>query len=165
VEAGVKSRLFLAAIAPSLLASASPPPSGVKEAVQQIYQSYHREDGPPDWDLPVFSPSTTREILAWRAHLGDEPIDDLSEFGWLCECQDWDSRRFRAIFLRSKPLDAQRVEAMVEVRAMPGSRKTQRLVLRRFGSIWKVENLFSKSMPEGLLDALKRAVSALPGST
>ncbi|MCP5396585.1 MAG: DUF3828 domain-containing protein [Sphingomonadaceae bacterium] len=130
----------------------------IETAVQGFYASYQRPGlGSPDWEEPIYSLRTTRLIGQWRVALGDEPIDDLSSFGWLCECQDWDETKFAVTITRIEQRDADHAVADVTIDLGWDAKTTQQLELVWESDGWHLDNIRSDSFPNGLVAELEAA--------
>lgn len=150
-----------------LVAVAIVPTSGIaadsrpaEEAALSLYDSYRglSDFGGADWELPVFSADLTRIIAAWMAKNEAGDVTELSDFGWFCECQDWDQQGFKI-----KPLSVKQngdhATIRMRVRAGWGSSVEQRLTMVRENGRWLLDDMTTPSMPNGLRAALHEAMS------
>lgn len=144
-------------------ASPAPPAKDIDRVLAQVYGPYRAADNSaPDWESPVWSSAVRRLVAAWQKHIGDE-LTGLNDYGWFCECQDWDETKFRWTRTGLRTLAPGRVE--VTVRVQPGWDATavQRLVLVREGAGWKLDDLISESAPRGVRKALQDELAAPVG--
>jgi len=161
--------LKIAALAalPVLLAAGSPAPQGaaVDVTLKRAYGGYLNESGPDggDWDQPVFSAATKRLIRAWDKHNGEE-LTGLSDYGWFCECQDWQAKTFRWTRTAIRQIAPGRLEVTVKVNPGWGDLVTQRLIMVREGKRWVIDDLFSESAPKGVKAEMRQELTEKPGS-
>jgi len=153
----------------ALLIAAAPAPSAQDAAVdltlKRAYGGYLRESGPTggDWDQPVFSAATTRLIKAWDKHNGEE-LTGMSDYGWFCECQDWQARKFSWKRTGIRQLAPGKLEVTVKVNSGWGDFVTQRLVMVLEGKRWVIDDLFSESAPKGVKAGMREELAETPGS-
>jgi hypothetical protein len=153
----------------ALLIAAAPAPSAQGAAVdltlKRAYGGYFTENGSPggDWDQPIYSAATTKLIRAWKKHNGEE-LTGLSSYGWLCECQDWQAKKFSWKRTGIRQLAPVKLEVTVKVNPGWGDLVTQRLVMVLEGKRWVIDDLFSESAPEGVKAAMRQELTEKPGS-
>lgn len=156
---------MLALIAPLLLAAA-PLSAGeqalVDVAVERMFAPYRRESSAQAaWQSPAYSAETAALIARWEAVRPSDEVDDLSDGDWLCQCQDWDWRGFRAVSGRTRLLSPNLVEVPVRLDIGWGTVRTARLRLKREQGAWVLDDLFHASgMPRGLKQALRETIAA-----
>lgn len=130
------------------------------QAALALYDGYRGEGDAAgaDWELPVFSADLTRIIAAWMAKNDAGEVTELSDFGWFCECQDWDQQGFR-----TKPLSVKwhgdRATIRMRVHAGWGNSVEQNLIMVREDGRWLLDDMTTPSMPNGLRAALHEAMS------
>lgn len=154
------------ALSAALLAAGPPPPSTAVDAtLKRAYGGYLTEQGPSggDWDQPVFSAATTRLIRQWDKHNGEE-LTGLSSYGWFCECQDWQAKKFKYKRTALRVLAPGKVEATVQFTAGWDDFMTQRLIMVKEGGRWAIDDLFSDSVPKGVKAALREELTEVPGT-
>jgi hypothetical protein len=154
--------LPLAALAASTACTAKaegPPVAEIDATLDRIYGHYAREDDPvADWETSVFTAANRKLISDWQDHIGDE-LTGLNDYGWFCECQDWDAKAFRAERRSIRDLGKGRVEVRVRVSIGWDAVRNQRLVLVREDGQWMVEDLFTRSEPGGIRKSLHRELA------
>ncbi len=159
-------RIALALTPLALIAAtpAGPSPAQIDATLLKAYGGYKSDaiDGPADWQKPVYSAEITAMIKAWNKHTG-ENLTAMSDYGWFCDCQDWDAKKFRWTRLSLRPLGAGRAEVKVRVNAGWDSASLQRLILVRQGQRWLVDDLFSDSVPTGIKATLRKELQEKPG--
>src|SRR6185312_7870643 len=73
-------------------------PDSVDATLKAIYRRYQTDIGSnpqqADWDFPIFSRSLTALIKQWEKGFSPDEVAELQDFGWFCECQDWDPAKF-----------------------------------------------------------------------
>ena len=89
-----------------------------------------------------------------------DEVDDLSDGDWLCLCQDWNPRRFRATVTNKRVVRAGLVEAGLRIELGEGSPRTARLQLKGESSGWRIDDMFSSDYPRGLKQTLRETIAA-----
>jgi hypothetical protein len=133
--------------------------------VREIYAPYSEEE--PDWETlgetSLYSAATSALIDEWMAGADPEEVEDLADFDWLCECQDWDAAAFTlAIAPHPEPV-GDRVELTARYHIGFGEHRETRFVLVREGGAWLIDDQFSEAFPNGLKAALGEAIAAHGG--
>ena len=154
--------MILAALALSAapLAAATP-----QQAVAAIFAPYRRVQideaawGAP-WDRPIFTPRLRALIARWSAVTPPDEVDTLSDFDWLCQCQDWDARVFRASVVSQHRLGPDRIEVRVAIRIAPGASRQARLVLQRQDRRWLIDEMTTPDFKRGLRAAIGDTITA-----
>jgi hypothetical protein len=142
------------------LATASPAVGSPEAAIASIYAPYHEEGaGTASWEYPIYTTELTRLIERWLAVVPDDEPDELNDGDWLCQCQDWDAKSFRAVVTRRRALRGGGVQVSVRLDLGEGERRTARLVLRREAGVWRVDNLFASDFPRGLRQAIRETTA------
>ena len=157
--------LALAAL-PVVLGAGAPAPQGaaIDLTLKRAYGGYLNENGPEggDWDQPVFSTVTTRLIRAWDTHNGEE-LTGLNDYGWFCECQDWQAKTFSWKRTAIRTLGPGKIEVTVSVNPGWGDHVMQRLVMLQERGRWVIDDLFSDSAPKGVKAEMRRELTEKPG--
>jgi hypothetical protein len=89
-----------------------------------------------------------------------DEVDDLSDGDWLCLCQDWEPRQFRATVVSKRAVRPGLVETSVRINLGGGTTRTARLEMKREGPAWKIDDMFSSDYPRGLKQALRETIAA-----
>lgn len=147
-------------LAAMFMAAAVPAQAGTPEAaVAAIYAPYA---GPTNatasWDYPVYSKQTTELIAKWRSVTPQDEPDALSDGDWLCLCQEFDNKAFKADVVSKR---AVRGGMLVSVRLDLGynTRRSAQLLLKREGGVWKLDDLVaSPDFPNGLKQKLQEVI-------
>lgn len=146
-----------------LLAAAALAPTdaaALDAAVLAIYRPYqHPANTPTAWERPIFSAETTALIARWRAVAPEDEPDDLSDGDWLCLCQDWDLRRFRATVVSRQIMPDGRADIAASIDLGFGEPRQARLLLAREDGAWKLDDLFAVDFPRGLKQALRETIA------
>jgi hypothetical protein len=141
-------------VASILLAAATP-----EAAVAAIYAPY---SGPTtataSWDYPIFTKQTADLIAHWRRVTPQDEPDALSDGDWLCLCQDFDSKAFKAEVL-SKREARGGTHVSVRLDLGHGTRREAQLVLKREGGAWKLDDIHAApDFPNGLKQKLQETI-------
>lgn len=164
----IGTRLLLAALAVTLTTAAAPAPGvslpQVDATLTKAYGPYRTEEGgDSDWRRPVFTSATTRLIRAWEKHNGEE-LTGLNDFGWFCDCQDWDAKKWSWKRQSLRVLGPGRIEVKVLINAGWSDTTVQRLIMVREGSRWLIDDLFiPESVPTGIKAELQQELTEKPG--
>lgn len=145
--------MILASLA---LASASfLTPEATVAAVYAPYRNAQMQDAA--WERPIFAASLRALIAQWRAVTPRDEVDDLSDFDWLCQCQDWDVSTINPRVIRAVPLGAGRREVTV---TLTSRRAPLRFVLQQVRGQWLIDDLFASGFAGGLRAALVKTIAA-----
>ncbi|HEY8603436.1 DUF3828 domain-containing protein [Tsuneonella suprasediminis] len=158
IRASILAASLALAVLPTAAVGADNRPA--VQAALALYDGYRGNGNvtAADWELPVFSADLTRIIAAWMAKNEAGDVTELSDFGWFCECQDWDQQGFKV-----KPLSVKQngdhATIRMRVRAGWGSSVEQRLTMVRENGRWLLDDMTTPSMPNGLRAALHETLS------
>jgi len=133
----------------------------VDAAIANLYAPYGAQA--PDWDAvraqQNYSAATAALIGEWEKGLPPDEVTDLADFDWLCECQDWDSSKFKLTVLpHAAPKDG-KAEVTAKVDIGWDEAREQRFVMVKEADGWKVDDMVSQSFPQGLKVALREAIA------
>ncbi len=145
----------------SALALVAAAPAATPEAtITAIYAPYSEEGaGTASWEFPIYTAEVIQLIDRWLAVLPADEPDELNDGDWLCQCQDWDAKRFRAVVTGRRALRRGLVQVSVRLDLGHGERQTARFLLRREAGAWKVDNLFAADFPRGLKQAIRETTA------
>lgn len=143
------------------LALAAAPATTPEAAIAAIYAPFHNADmKDAAWERPIFTPPLKALIAQWRAVTPSDEVDDLSDFDWLCQCQDWDAGGLHERILASRAAGAGRRLVTVALGKAPGRRERLRFVLQHIGNRWMVDDIFASGFRGGLRATLGRTTAA-----
>jgi len=161
---------MLATIVPLLLlaASAGAPAAALREEIETqvtaIYGPYaDRETSVAAWDYPIYSAELTALIARWKAVMPQDETDALNDGDWLCQCQDWNNRRFLAsIVAIGMDVDGRsEVDVIIDLGiSRRDATRAARLILKREQAEWKVDEIIGDAFPDGLRQALHETIAA-----
>lgn len=166
VEAGMRSiaiaaGILLALTGCSASATQADERAEVDSAIIAFYDPYRLDavDSTADWDRPIWSARLRALIGKWKQGFSDEEVADLQDFGWLCECQDWDSRTFKVTISPHAEPAGDRAEIDVQVAIGWNEVRTQHLHVVRVGDAWLIDDIRSEAFDQGLHAALEQAIA------
>ncbi|MBU6394935.1 MAG: DUF3828 domain-containing protein [Sphingomonadales bacterium] len=142
------------------LALAAAPAATLDAAIEAIFAPYRQpaiESGAA-WERPIFTRNLRALIARWQAVTPTE-ADDLSEFDWVCQCQDWDPYFFRATVISKRSLAADRIEVRVMIRLEPRTSQQAQIVLQRERGRWLIDEMFSPDFKRGLRAAIRDTIA------
>ncbi|MDE2404522.1 MAG: DUF3828 domain-containing protein [Sphingomonadales bacterium] len=137
-----------------LLAAATP-----TGTVAELYAPYAHADMRDNGADRHWSAETAALVHRWKAVTPSDEVDDLGDFDWLCHCQDWDAKAFRARVAGQRMIGPNLVELRVRLTLAHGSETGERLLLRRENGDWRIDDIFATDLPRGLKAALRRTIA------
>jgi hypothetical protein len=148
--------MILAALA--LAAAPAPTPEA---AIAVIYAPFRQADmQDAAWERPIFTPRLKALIARWRAVTPTDEVDDLSDFDWLCQCQDWDAGGLHERITARRALGPGHLLVSVTLGMAPGRHERLRFALARTGGQWLVDDIFASGFRSGLRASLVRTTAA-----
>lgn len=154
--------VLLAVITPLLIAAAPPPgeQAAVGRKLATIYRPYSIEAlQPAVWDRPLFTAAVRKLIAQWKQGMPEDEVDSLNGGDWLCLCQDWDPRAFRAVPFGYNQPPGGGIEVSVNIDLGNGQRRSAKFLFRREGGDWRIANLVASDFPRGLQQALIETIA------
>ena len=146
------------------LASATLPAAdstAIDRQVAEVYRPYSRRmNSTSAWQRPIFSAEINALVRQWGRVTPHDEVDDLSDGDWLCLCQDWEPRHFRATVASKRLVRPGLVEVAMRINLGEGSARAARLEMKREGPGWKIDDMFSTDYPRGLKQALRETIAA-----
>lgn len=143
------------------LALAAAPAATPDAAIAAIYAPFRSaEMRDAAWERPIFTPGLKALIARWRAVTPSDEVDDLSDFDWLCQCQDWDPGGLQERITGRRALSQGRQVVSVSLGIALGRRERLRFVLVRMGGRWLVDDIFASGFRGGLRATLVRTAAA-----
>jgi hypothetical protein len=167
-------RKFVLALAAVLIAAAPAPLSkaddmSVRAAVRAIFKPYMTkspDDTPAAWQYPVYAQATKALIARWqKATANPDEVTSLSDFDWLCQCQDYDAKTARIISVTT-----QATAGGAEVKAVfsPGWKQKSplRLMMVKEKGRWMIADLVFEGDGPPLTTQLREEIAeAAKGKT
>ena len=150
-----------------LAASAGAPPPAMREDIEtqvtEIFGPYRTPaNGAGASDFPIYSAEVAAMIERWKAVRSQDEPDELSEGDWLCQCQEWNHRRFLTTIISI----GMNVDGTAEVdlildlgRSGADAARVARLVLKREQGKWLVDDVVGDDLPNGLKHALRETIA------
>ena len=151
---------ILSAVALASAALPAADQAAVDALVQRIYAPYADPASPPALlDAPIYSAETAALLARWKAVTPAEEPDRLSDGDWFCQCQDWDQAAFRLSIGKRERLASGAVRVSVRFTLVADTTRGAKLVLVREGADWRVDDLFSREMPRGFKQTIRRTIA------
>jgi hypothetical protein len=127
-------------------------------AIAAIYAPFNdtRMQG-ASFDRPIFTPQLKALMAKWIAVTPTDEVDDLSDFDWLCQCQDWDSPTFRARIIGNRKLAPGRRAMTVRLNS---PHAPLRFFLQNVRGQWLIDDIFASGFRGGLRASLIRTIAA-----
>jgi len=148
-------------LAPLIAAAALSPAdaSAIDRTVAEIFAPYSQpENTVAAWERPIYSREVTELIAKWQSVVPEDEPDALNDGDWLCQCQDWDNRKFRVRITSRKPDDAGGVEVAVEIDIGWGEVRDAFMAFRRENGRWVLDDLYSEEHSDGIKAALRETI-------
>lgn len=143
------------------LALAAAPHATPQAAIVAIYAPFRSADmRDAAWERPIFTPRLKALIAKWRAVTPTDEVDELSDFDWLCQCQDWDPGGLHERIAARRALGRGRLQVTVALGRAPGRRETLRFVLQKAAGRWLIDDIFASGFKGGLRASLLRTTAA-----
>jgi len=136
--------------------------AAIDSTVAGLFAPYRQEEMTSEavWERPIFSREVTQLIEKWRGVIPEDEPDDLNDGDWLCQCQDWDPKRFRVKILSRKVVEPDLAEVEVDIDIGFGEVRDAFLQFRREEGKWKLDELYSEPYPDGIRQALCDTIKA-----
>ena len=145
----------------ALALAAAPVAASPEAAVTAIYAPFRKPDTTDAaWERPIFTPRLKALTARWRAVTLTDEVDDLSDFDWLCQCQDWEAGGLHERITARRVLGPGRLRVTVTLGKASGQRERLRFVLVRTGAQWLVDDIFASGFRGGLRASLMRTTAA-----
>lgn len=131
----------------------------VDAAIARIYGPYgQNKEQQLLWERPIYSAEIRALIAHWQRVVPKDEVDALNDGDWLCQCQDADYRAFRAVPLGMRRLADGRAEVRLRVELGFGARRPTRLLMKREGGGWLLDDLYGPDFPKGLKQKLRETI-------
>jgi hypothetical protein len=149
---------------PVATATAAPAasPASVDPTLKAIYHRYQTDIGSEpakaDWDFPIWSAGVRTLIAQWEKGFSPDEVAELQDFGWLCECQDWDPAKFTVEVLPHPAPKDGKVSATVRFDVDGTETREMRFDMVDEGGKWMIDDLHSPSFEGGLRASLQRGI-------
>ena len=162
-EGWVRTAFTLPILALVLIAAGLPraDDAALRAVIRVIYAPYNApSDAEASMDRPVFSNATKKLIETWKERANNEgEITDLSGGDWFCQCQDWDSEKFRVTAIKLQPMPKGKVKADVTFILAGSESRKLRLIMTRERGKWLVDDLIAVNGYSNLTTGLRRELA------
>lgn len=152
-----------ALVASLLLASASVTTAdraALDAATHAIYAPY-RADEPSAaaWERDIWTREIQHLITHWQSVLPPDEPDAMNDGDWLCQCQDWDSRKFRVKIKSFKAKEPGVAEVAVDIFLGQGDPRDAFLSFRHEDGRWLLDDMYTEEYSDGIKAALRHTIS------
>lgn len=133
--------------------------SALDAATRAIYAPYHDDAiSPPPWERDIWTREIQHLITHWQSVLPEDEPDALNDGDWLCECQDWDAKKFRMKIIKreSKGKDAALIG--VDFNLGHGENRDAYFEFRREDGRWLVDDIYTEPHADGIKAALRQTI-------
>ena len=145
----------------ALALAAAPVAASPEAAITAIYAPFRKPDTTDAaWERPIFTPRLKALIARWRAVTPTDEVDELSDFDWLCQCQDWEEGGLHERITARRKLGPGRLLVSVTLGKAPGHRERLRFALVQSEGQWLVDDIFASGFRGGLRASLIRTTAA-----
>jgi hypothetical protein len=130
-------------------------------AVQEIFVPYTQSDDTPaaSWQRHIYSAEIRALIAHWeRVMPADEP-DSLSDGDWLCQCQEFDHKAFRAVPLAVTALGPGTAEVRMRIDIGFGTRRDARIIMKKESAGWMLDDFRGPDFPKGLKQKIRETIA------
>lgn len=134
--------------------------AAIDAATTAIFAPYSRDDaGEAAWDRDIWSRDVRRLIKKWQSVMPDNEPDSLNDGDWLCQCQDWDQKKFRARVLSRIKTGPDSARVTVRIDLGHGERRTTTLTFVREQGRWLIDDMKDKYLAKGLKSAIRQTIA------
>jgi len=145
-------------------AAAAPDVDASVTAFYAPYMRVYTTGDPAVWERSIYSAGLTKLIDRWEAGLVEEELNELQDFDWLCECQDYDHTTFKPTIRPHEASAGGRATIDVDLSIGWGETRTQRLDLVLEDGEWRIDDMRSEAFPDGLKAELPLATQRNAGA-
>jgi hypothetical protein len=128
-------------------------------ATRAIYAPYRKPDTPIPWERTIWSREVRKLIADWQKVVPEGEVDAMNDGDWLCQCQDWDARRFRVKITGHKRLAPNRAQVLISINLGHGDPRRAWLVFQREQGRWLIDDMDTEPYIEGLKAALRETIA------
>lgn len=133
--------------------------SALDAATHAIFAPYRQTmDAPAPWERDIWTDEIQHLITHWQSVAPEGEIDALNDGDWLCQCQDWDNRKFRIQIASHKATGPGAAEVAVDIFPGFGDPRDAFLAFRREHGRWMLDDLYSEGHSDGIKDALRATI-------
>ncbi len=156
--------MSLAMLSSLLLAGAALPAAdraAIDAQVQAIFAPYSKLPRTrAAWEYPQFSAEVAALIAHWQRVLPKDEPDALNDGDWVCLCQDFDEKAFRAVPGQVRLIGPDVAEVAVRVELGSGETRRERIQFKREGGQWRLDDVFAAAdFPRGLKRKLRETIA------
>jgi hypothetical protein len=151
------------ALAALLLASAALSASDRKAldaTTRQIYAPYSRETNyEAVWERDIWSADMRRLIDKWQTVVPEGEVDAMNDGDWICQCQDWDSKKFRVKITKREAKGRDAALIGVDFNLGHGEPRDAYFEFRRENGRWLIDDIYSEPYSDGIKAELIRTIA------
>jgi len=129
-------------------------------ATRAIYAPYSREDiSPPVWERDIWTADVRRLIAKWQTVVPEDEVDAMNDGDWICQCQDWDSKKFSVKITKREAKGRDAALIGVDFNLGFGEPRDAYFEFRRENGRWLVDDIYSEPYSDGIKAALVQTIA------
>ncbi len=129
-------------------------------ATRAICAPYRRETNyEAVWERDIWSADMRRLIAEWQAVVPTDEVDAMNDGDWVCQCQDWDAKKFRMKITKREGKGRDAALIGVDFNLGHGEPRDAYLEFRREQGRWVVDDIYSEPYADGIKAALIQTIA------
>lgn len=129
-------------------------------ATVAIFAPYRSaENGEASWERDIWSREVRSLVTKWETVRPQDEPDALNDGDWLCQCQDWDEKRFAAKIVSRAKIGADAARVAVRVDLGHGEKRKARLTFVRERGRWLLDEIHDRTLDDGLKALIRQTIA------
>jgi hypothetical protein len=100
-----------------------------------------------------------RLIAKWQTVVPEGEVDAMNDGDWVCQCQDWDAKKFRVKIIKREAKGRDAALIGVDFNLGSGDPRDAYLEFRRENGRWLVDDIYSEPYSDGIKAALVQTIA------